>query len=39
MLLHVKPIAVSVAISDSVIGEDIVWMGDPESTWSHIRVK
>lgn len=39
MLLHIEPISIGISSSNCVVGENIVWVSNPEATWALISVE
>jgi len=39
MFLHIEPISIGISASNSIVGENVVWMSNPEATWALVSVE
>jgi hypothetical protein len=39
MLLHIEPISIGISASNSIVGENVVWVSNPEATWALVSVE
>jgi len=39
MLLHIEPISIGISARNSIVGENVVWVSNPEATWALVSVE
>lgn len=39
MFLHIEPISIGISASNSIVGENVVWVSNPEATWALVSVE